>query len=151
MIDISNTLNLETPSSTILYSIEKSIKAYRKLSFQNIKKVISDITVDQALVLLMVYEKQISQTEIADLIFKDYASMTRIISLMIKKDYLLKTTGQNDKRIATLIITKKGEAAIKLLSPIINQNRKTALEGISIYELENLKDNLDKITQNCKK
>ncbi len=99
----------------------------------------------------MVYEKQISQIEIADLIFKDYASMTRIISLMIKKDYLLKTNDQNDKRIATLIITKKEEAAIKLLSPIINQNRKTALEGFSIYELENLKNNLDKISQNCKK
>jgi len=99
----------------------------------------------------MVYEKQISQIEIADLIFKDYASMTRIISLMIKKDYLLKTIDQNDKRIATLIITKKEEAAIKLLSPIINQNRKTALEGFSIYELENLKNNLDKISQNCKK
>ena len=151
MLDISNTLNLETPSTTVLYAIEEAIKAYRNFSLQHIKKVISDITVDQALVLLMVHDKQFTQTEIADLIFKDYASMTRIIGLMIKKDYILKSTDVTDKRIAVLRITPKGAEAVQLLLPIIHQNRKTALNGLSMQDLEHLKSSLHKITKNCTK
>ncbi len=151
LVDISSIMNLDTPSSTILYSIEEAIKAYRKLSLKNIKSVISDITVDQALILLIANDKRLTQTEIADLIFKDYASMTRIISLMIKKNYVLKTTNKEDKRISLLNITEKGKVAIQLLTPIINQNRKMALNGLSGTELDNLKITLNKITQNCKK
>ncbi|WP_299442403.1 MarR family transcriptional regulator [uncultured Aquimarina sp.] len=138
------------PSSTIFYAIEEAIKAYRKLSAKEIKKVISDITVDQALILQIISENQITQTEIADLIFKDYASMTRIISLMIKKEYVIKTVNQQDKRAAVLKITKKGEISLKKLTPIINKNRQISTNGISQTELEQLKTILNTITQNCK-
>jgi DNA-binding MarR family transcriptional regulator len=141
---------LDTPTTTVLYSIEKAIKAYRKLSLKNIKKVISDITVDQALILLIINDKKITQTEIADLIFKDYASMTRIISLMIKKDYIIKSTDENDKRSSILNLTKKGHKSVKLLTPVIKQNRKTALKSLSIDQLEVLQNQLNIITQNCK-
>ncbi|PHR16671.1 MAG: MarR family transcriptional regulator [Fluviicola sp.] len=144
-------MNLNNPSFTIFYSIEEAIKAYRKLSLRKIETVIPDITVDQALVLQLINEEKLTQTEIADLIFKDYASMSRIIALMIKKDFLLKETDKNDGRVSILKITKKGESALKQLVPIINQNRKTALEGLTSEELENLKKMLNKITQNSKK
>lgn len=144
-------MNLNNPSFTIFYSIEEAIKAYRKLSLRKIETVIPDITVDQALVLQLINEQKLTQTEIADLIFKDYASMSRIIALMIKKDFLLKETDKNDGRVSILKITKKGESALKQLVPIINQNRKTALEGLTSEELENLKKMLNKITQNSKK
>lgn len=144
-------MNLNNPSFTIFYSIEEAIKAYRKLSLRKIETVIPDITVDQALVLQLINEEKLTQTEIADLIFKDYASMSRIIALMIKKDFLLKETDKNDGRVSILKITKKGESALKQLVPIIDQNRKTALEGLTNEELENLKKMLNKITQNSKK
>ncbi|MCJ8290398.1 MAG: winged helix DNA-binding protein [Crocinitomicaceae bacterium] len=121
------------------------------MSLRKIETVIPDITVDQALVLQLINEEKLTQTEIADLIFKDYASMSRIIALMIKKDFLLKETDKNDGRVSILKITKKGESALKQLVPIINQNRKTALEGLTSEELENLKKMLNKITQNSKK
>ncbi|MDH7444963.1 MarR family winged helix-turn-helix transcriptional regulator [Aquimarina sp. 2201CG14-23] len=143
-------MNVNNPSSTIFYAIEEAIKAYRKLSAREIKKVISDITVDQALILQIISENQITQTEIADLIFKDYASMTRIIGLMIKKEYIIKTVNEQDKRAAVLKITNKGEISLKKLSPIINTNRQIAIDGITPNELMQLKTILNKITQNCK-
>lgn len=139
------------PSAIVFYTIEEAIKAYRKLSLKEIKKVISDITVNQALVLQIINDEHLTQTEIADLIFKDYASMTRIIALMIKKDYLIKETDEKDGRVSFLKITKKGEAALKQLIPIIDQNRRTALDGLTAEDLNNLKKILNKITQNCKK
>jgi len=142
-------MNLNNPFATIFYSIEEAIKAYRKLSLQEIKTVIPDITVDQALILQMINEKQRTQTEIADFIFKDYASMTRIIALMIKKDYLIKTINEKDRRVSILKITPKGKLALKLLIPIINKNRKTALKGLTLEDINTLKTTLNKINQNC--
>ena len=150
MFDISNIMKVNTPTSTVLYSIEEAIKAYRKLSFKNIATVIPDITVDQALILIIINNNELTQSEIADLIFKDYASMTRILSLMIKKKYILKTVDENDRRKSKLKLSEKGSRAIEKLTPIIDKNRRTALNDISIEEQNNLYRTLKKITQNCK-
>lgn len=142
-------MNFNTPTTTVLYSIEETIKAYRKLSQLNISKVESGITVDQALILLMLETNDRTQTEIADIVFKDYASMTRIIKLMISKSYIVKTIDNLDKRKAKIEITKQGKATIKKLKPIIQENRNVALESISDEELNQLYTILKKITKNC--
>lgn len=142
-------MNFDTPTHTVLYSIEETIKAYRKLSQKNIVQIVPDITVDQALILLMLEKNDKTQTEIADLIFKDYASMTRMIRLMENKDYLVKTMDDQDKRKTKLEITKKGKETIEKLKPVIRVNRKTALNNVSEEELKQLYNMLKKITQNC--
>ncbi len=142
-------MKFNTPTSTALYSIEETIKAYRKLSQKNISSVIPDITVDQALILIVISQSDKSQSEIADLVFKDYASMTRIVSLMISKDYLLKTIDKGDKRKTKLTITEKGRDVIKKLKPMIDKNRETALANISEEELQQMYNTLRKITSNC--
>jgi len=143
-------MNLDTPTNTVLYSIEEAIKAYRKLCQKNISQIIPDITVDQGLILMMLDNTDKTQSEIADLIFKDYASMTRIIKLMINKNYLIKTTSNEDKRKVELHITNKGKKVLKQLAPIIQENRNTALNNISEGEMEQLYKTLRKITNNCK-
>ncbi|MDE1208269.1 MarR family winged helix-turn-helix transcriptional regulator [Tenacibaculum larymnensis] len=142
-------MNFNTPTTTVLYSIEETIKAYRKLSQHNIAQIVPDITVDQALILLMLENNNKTQTEIADLVFKDYASMTRIVKLMISKNYLIKTTDRKDKRKAKLEITDNGKEIIKKLKPVIQKNRQTALNNVSNKELEQLYKTLKKITKNC--
>ncbi|WP_408027725.1 MULTISPECIES: MarR family winged helix-turn-helix transcriptional regulator [Tenacibaculum] len=142
-------MKFNTPTTTVLYSIEETIKAYRRLSQHNISQIVPDITVDQALILLLLENNDKTQTEIADLVFKDYASMTRIVKLMMNKDYLIKKTDNQDKRKAKLEITEKGKIIIKKLKPIIQVNRETALSTISEEELEQLYKTLQKITKNC--
>jgi len=140
------------PTGTVLYTIEQTIKEYRKISQKNIKKIVSDITVDQCLLLIILNEKaDYSQKEIAELIFKDNASITRIIELMVKKDYLTRKINESDRRKFTLEITEKGKNTIKLLSPVILKNRETALNGLSSEEIEMLDKILKKIIINCKK
>lgn len=142
-------MKIDTPTATVLYAIEETIKAYRKLSQQNITVVVPDITVDQALILIIIDRNDKNQSEIADLVFKDYASMTRIIKLMVKKNYLTKTVDDTDKRKTKLKITKKGKSIIEQLKPIIQKNRETALNTVSDEELKQLYKTLKKITQNC--
>ena len=86
----------------------------------------------------------------ANLIFKDNASITRIIELMVKKEYLIRTIHQEDRRKFNLEITKKGIKTIKLIEPIIQLNRQTALNGLSLEEIALLDKTLNKIIMNCK-
>ncbi|MCI3939001.1 MarR family transcriptional regulator [Chryseobacterium aahli] len=141
----------KNPTGTVLYLLEKAIKDYRKLSQKNISKVVKDITVDQCLVLIILSkDEKISQNEIANLIFKDNASITRMIELMVKKDYLNRTVHTEDRRKFNLQITEKGKKTLELISPIVLINRNTALNGFSAEEIELLDKILDKIITNCK-
>lgn len=140
------------PTGTVLYTIEKTIKEYRKVSQKKISQVVSDITVDQCLVLIILDKNSVySQKEIAELIFKDNASITRIIELMVQKNYLLRKTHESDRRKFNLELTEKGKNTIELLTPIIHNNRQNALAGLSLDEIELLENLLTKIIANCKK
>jgi DNA-binding MarR family transcriptional regulator len=140
------------PQQTIFYAIEQSIKEYRKYAQNQISKTVSNITLDQALVLLVIDNKNIehSQTELSQILFKDFASMTRMIELMVKNGFIQRLENKIDRRKTSLKLTSKGNVTIKKLTPIIFQNRTIALEGISEIELNNLKLTLNKITNNCK-
>ena len=141
----------KSPTGTVLYSIEQAIKEYRKICQKNIHKVVSDITVDQCLVLIILNDNAgIPQIEIAKLIFKDNASITRIIELMVQKDYLIREVDASDKRKSKLLLTEKGQKTILLLNPVFKLNRKTALEGLSLDEIVLLDKLLHKIISNCK-
>jgi DNA-binding MarR family transcriptional regulator len=145
-----NNMKSENPTGTVLYSIEKTIKAYRKISQKHISNVVNGITVDQCLVLIILEKNStFSQNEIAALIFKDAASITRIIELMVNKGYLKRAINNADRRKFNLEISTKGRETIKLLTPVIEENRKRALRGLSKKDLEQLDNLLHKIIANC--
>jgi DNA-binding MarR family transcriptional regulator len=144
-------MQLKNPTGTVLYTIEKTIKEYRKICQKNIATIVKDITVDQCLVLIILNNNaKISQSELANLIFKDNASITRMIELMVKKEYLIRTIHQEDRRKFNLEITEKGIKTIELLEPIVQLNRQTALHGLSLEEITLLDKTLNKIIINCK-
>lgn len=141
----------KNPTGTVLYSIEQAIKEYRKVSQKNIDKIVKDITIDQCLILIILNkDEKISQNELANLIFKDNASITRMIELMVKKDYLNRTIHKEDRRKFNLEITEKGKKTIELINPIVQINRETALNGLSLEEIDLLDKTLNKIITNCK-
>ncbi|CAA9201011.1 MarR family winged helix-turn-helix transcriptional regulator [Flavobacterium collinsii] len=144
-------MKLKNPTGTVLYSLEKAIKEYRRLAQKNITEVVKDITVDQCLVLIILNDNpDISQNELANLIFKDSASITRMIELMVKKEYITRTIHLEDRRKFNLEITKKGIKTLQEIEPVIELNRQTALEGLSLEEIVLLDKTLHKIIINCK-
>jgi MarR family transcriptional regulator, transcriptional regulator for hemolysin len=138
------------PKHTVFYSIEKAIKTYRQFAQRRISAQNIDITIDQLLVLRAIQDyKGISQTQIGELIFKDYASVTRMIDLLVKKGYLKRSYHPEDRRRHALRITPVGEEVITTLNTVVAGNRKRALEGIQPEEIEQLRDILNKIIENC--
>lgn len=145
-------MTIKNPTGTVLYSIEHAIKEYRKVSQKNVSKIVKDITIDQCLVLMILNkDAKISQNELANLIFKDNASITRMIELMVKKEFLNRTIHSKDRRKFNLEITEKGKKTLELIQPIIKINRETALNGLSLEEINFLDKTLNKIITNCKK
>jgi len=142
-------MKLPLPSETVFHLIEKTIKEYRKFSQKNISKKIKDITIDQGLVLLFLKKHpELTQKEIAGLIFKDNASMTRMITLMVNKKYIKRSMNEEDRRRYKLEITSKGNKTLGELESIILNNRKKSLKGITEKELIQLDTILTKINTN---
>lgn len=145
-------MNLLLPSETIFHVIESTIKEYRKFAQQNISQQLHDITIDQGLVLLFLNEHpDLTQKEIAELVFKDNASMTRMINTMVQKKHLRRSMNPQDRRRYKIEITDKGNEVLKTLPPIIHHNRNTSLQGITKNELHQLEIILGKIRTNCTK
>ena len=142
---------MEKLDQIIFYSIEKSIKSYRQFAQKRIEKKGLDITIDQWLVLKTIENNAgMTQQQIAIHVFKDYASITRIIEILVTKKFLERNLHSVDRRRFDLRITKLGLQILKRLTPIIESNRKQALSGITKAEIELLKKALNKITENCK-
>jgi len=142
-------MDIELPSETVFHTIESTIKEYRKFSQKNISSVIEDMTIDQGMVLLFLNKyPELTQKEIAILVFRDNASMTRMINTMVQKKYLSRSMNDQDRRRYKLEITKKGKEVLNLLPNIIQNNRTASLAGITKNELSQLGTILNKIKSN---
>lgn len=144
-------MSLQIPSETIFYQIERAIKVYRQFAALNIKAVHPDLTLDQSL--LLIYLKNhpgVMLSELADLLFKDNASLTRMIDSMVNKGYLNKGANAQDRRKAAVSLSAHGEKVIESLTVIIRQNRQVALQQISSDEASQLTLVLNKLISNCK-
>jgi DNA-binding MarR family transcriptional regulator len=141
---------VDTPTQTVLYTLEQAIKAYRKLCQHNLDAVTSDITVDQALTLIVLDKHPaLSQQQIAELVFKDKASITRIIELLIQKGLLTRETHPTDRRKFALSLTAQGKHILAHLGNTILLNQQTALAGLEETELRQFHQTLQKIIANC--
>lgn len=76
---------MENLDLIFFYHLDKAIKTYRQFAQEKLKENGFDITIDQWLVLKAVSENQdINHNDLADAVFKDKASVTRIIELLVK-------------------------------------------------------------------
>ena len=141
----------ELPANkTVFYTIEKAIKQYRKFIQCRFDEKVGDITVDQAMVLnLLEQQPDLMQSQIATLMFKDNAAMTRIINLIIKKGYLIKTPNPEDRRKHLLTLTLKANQTMSKLRAVRTKNQEAALQGITENQLTQISEVLEQLIQNC--
>ena len=143
---------MERLDRVIFYSLDKTIKTYRQFAQKRFLEQGFEITIDQWLVLNAIYEKpDITQFDIAGKVFKDTASVTRIIDLLIKKGLLKREVHSSDRRRFTLELTTEGRKLITKITDVVEQNRSIALQGITEKELIRMKETLNHIIDNCKK
>ncbi|MBC6699502.1 MarR family winged helix-turn-helix transcriptional regulator [Hymenobacter puniceus] len=137
-------------SSVIFYSLDKAIRQYRKLAQANIDRAGIAITIDQWLVLRVIQEHDdLTQTDIAERVFKDQASVARMISLLAGRQLLVSVPLPSDGRRSQLRVTEEGERVLAAVQPVVLSNRALALRGLSEADLTVLRTLLEQIYQNC--
>ncbi|MFL5764677.1 MAG: MarR family winged helix-turn-helix transcriptional regulator [Bacteroidia bacterium] len=142
---------MEQLNDIIFYAIDKSIRTYRQYAQRQLKKGGYSITIDQWLVIKTILENpDIKQQDLGERIFKDNASVTRIIALLVKAKHLKRSDHEDDRRRSGLEVTAKGKQTIAEVQRIVLKNRAVALEGISKSDLETTKKVLNRITKNCR-
>jgi DNA-binding MarR family transcriptional regulator len=138
-------------NTIIFYTLDKAIKQYRQFAQANIDRAGLDITVDQWLVLTVIQEApDLGQADIAVRVFKDQASVARIIDLLVKKHLIYQTASQTDRRRIVRKLTTEGKQLLQDVAPIIMQNRAIALRGLAQTDIEQLRGTLETIFNNCR-
>lgn len=141
---------MEKLDSVLFYYIEKAIKTYRQYAQKELKNAGLSITVDQWLTLNCLNENpQITQKELAEAVFKDTASITRIIELLVKAKYIKRTINKEDRRKSNLLITELGLETISAASVVVEKYRNQALKGIGIAKEDHVKMVMKTIIKNC--
>lgn len=136
--------------AVLFFIIEKVHKTARRHSQEEFYKAGYDVTLDQWLVLKKIYDAdKINQVELAEALFKDKASITRILDLLLKKK-LVKKTEDIDKRAFNLSLTAAGLQFYTDLLVIVNRLRKQYTDSISVAEQTELKRLLTKMLDNIK-
>lgn len=137
-------------TATLFYTLEAAIKAYRRFAQARIAQAGLDVTIDQWLVLKSVQEHpDATQRHVAALVFKDFASFTRILQLLDAKGLVRRAPNAQDARRSRLTLTPDGEAVIAALTPVIAANRRYALRSLRADDVARAQAVLAAVLTNC--
>ncbi|UOQ67804.1 MarR family winged helix-turn-helix transcriptional regulator [Hymenobacter volaticus] len=137
-------------SNIIFYSLDKAIRQYRKMAQANIDRAGIAITIDQWLVLRVIQEHDdLTQTDIAERVFKDQASVARMINLLLKAGLLIAVPLPHDGRRSRLRVSEEGIHTLNAVEPVVLSNRGIALEGLTEEDLAIMRPMLERIYSNC--
>ena len=134
----------------LFYSLESASKTYRRFAQARLHEAGVDITVDQWLVVKTIHESpDITLQKVGVAVFKDFASITRIVQLLERNGLLRRKPHPTDGRRSKLVLTRRGETVIRTVEPIAQAYRRRALEGIDAREVAELRGLLKRIVENC--
>lgn len=132
--------------SFLLERTSRRVKQYAQKEF---KTQNFGITVDQWAILKKLNENNgLSQSELAEMTFKDTPTLTRIIDLLCEKGLTHRQVDEHDRRKFIVALTELGKNKIYELSPKIDLIRKKAWENLSVEDFDYFKKILDTIYQN---
>ena len=108
-----------------------------------------DLTKEQMIVLKRLHDKDgLSQNELAFLTLRNKSSLTRLLSKMEKKNYIVRKQCKEDKRINHVFLTEFGEETFKKTKPAIKEMMEIMEQNISNSEKQQMIKTLKKIQHN---
>lgn len=131
------------------FLIEKTGKKLKQELQKRFQENGKDITVDQWVILLELKKFHLlSQVELAEKTFKDAPTVTRIIDLLIKKELVIKTSSEDDRRKFMVSLSEKGKQEVEILLPIVQKFRIKGWFGLTENDGIALQRILNKIITN---
>ncbi|MBS4174880.1 MarR family transcriptional regulator [Bacillus sp. FJAT-49736] len=115
-----------------------SVRTSKKISrFLNVNLKPFNITTEQWSVLRTLSETDhISQKELSELADKDQATLTKILDLLEKHQFVKRVSNPADRRSFLITITDQGEALAKKVAPFIEEIFVKIINGIDEQSIE---------------
>jgi len=108
-----------------------------------------DVTPEQWVALHSLLEQGgLTQRELADRVFKDQPTITRILDKLERKQLIRRSDSEADRRSFRIHLTGQGIHLLEQLMAISQQVREDACQGVTDRELAALKATLNKIWSN---
>jgi DNA-binding MarR family transcriptional regulator len=131
------------------FLLDRTARKVKQYAQQKFNQMDYDITVDQWLVLKNLAENELlSQTELAQLVFKDHPTLTRIIDILSKKGFVERIPHPQDRRSFQLHLTNQGSEKVNSLKPDVAQIREKAWENLDKKDFDEFKRILNTIYSN---
>ena len=132
--------------SFLLDRTSRRVKQYAQTQF---KEQNFGITIDQWTILKKLNESnQLSQSELAEVTFKDGPTLTRIVDLLCQKGLAERKMDEKDRRKFNVSLTQTGLQKVKELSPKIALIRQKAWENLTKEDFDLFKKVLNTIYKN---
>jgi len=142
----NNSVDFENSIGPWLGKTVKILEYYLQERF-NYHKL--DLTKEQMIVLKRLHDKDgLSQNELAFLTLRNKSSLTRLLSKMEKKNYILRKQFKEDKRINHVYLTEYGMETFKKTKPAIKEMIEIMEQNISDSEKQQMIKTLKKIQHN---
>lgn len=132
--------------SFILDKTARKVKQYAQNSFNENQ---FDLTVDQWSVLKTIFEyANLSNKDLAEKCGKDQPTLTRIVDLLIKKELVIRSQHDSDRRSLKLTATPKGVLKINEIAPKVAEFRMQAWQNLNEQDFEDFLRILNTIYNN---
>lgn len=136
---------------TLGLMIEKTTRII-KLKFHHLFKSHNlNLTPEQWAIMDILHNRgTLSQKEIVDISFKDAPSVSRLLEGLIKKDYISKVSGEEDRRVTSVSLTLNGKSIVEKLRPEVIKLRRQGIDNVSSESLDDFVHVLKQIFNNYK-
>ena len=132
-----------------IYLIERTERQTKRYANAALKKAGIEITPEQWTILKRIDERAvINQREIAELTFRDPASVTRALDVLEERGLVSREAMENDRRAYNLVLTAEGSALVAKIKPVAQAVRAQGMKGISAEDQARLKNILNRIYDN---
>ncbi len=132
-----------------IYLMERTERQTKRYANAALKNAGIEITPEQWAILKRISEREmINQREVAELTFKDPASVTRALDILEEKGYVKRVDMESDRRAYNLLLSPTGEDLVRKITPVAEAVRAQGLKNVSAEELAQFKTTLNKIYEN---
>src|SRR5687768_1683387 len=123
------------------FLLDRTARRVKQYAQQKFKELNLQITVDQWLLLKHLYENEkMKQNELADILFKDNPTLTRIIDLLCEKGLTIRTMHPTDRRSFHVELTRARKKKVEQIKPKSRNIRMKAWEGLSNRDFTHFKN-----------
>ncbi len=142
-------MNQKTTDNQILQFHQQIVELIKKYQFRDRNQICCfGISVSQCYVLETLHTHgPLTMNELAKKMYLKISTMTRVVEQLVKKKYVRREEGLNDRRVRFINLTKQGRAIYKKAWENIFESEKMILKNIPAEHKAVLIDVLKKLNQ----